>query len=98
MYKHGAKKNASVFDRQLLEESDPSFDSNLEIDEWAAPKRKLSQRSNETEIANDFELQMILMSFKHAPRSSATLFRNGLDETKSYNLKSECGLGRTLFK
>ena len=70
MYKAQSQKSASVFfyDCQLLEESDPSFffDSNLEIDEWTAPKRKLSQRSNGTEIDNDFELQIILMSFKPA--------------------------------
>ena len=96
MYKHGAKKTRQSSIVNYWKKVIQVFDSNLEIDEWAAPKRKLSQRSNETEIANDFELQMILMSFKHAPRSSATLFRNGLDETKSYNLKSECGLGRTL--
>ena len=98
MYKHGAKKTRQSSIVNYWKKVIQVFDSNLEIDEWAAPKRKLSQRSNETEIANDFELQMILMSFKHAPRSSATLFRNGLDETKSYNLKSECGLGRTLRK
>ena len=91
MYKHGAKKTRQSSIVNYWKKVIQVFDSNLEIDEWAAPKRKLSQRSNETEIANDFELQMILMSFKHAPRSSATLFRNGLDETKSYNLKSECG-------
>ena len=70
MYKHGAKKTRQSSIVNYWKKVIQVFDSNLEIDEWAAPKRKLSQRSNETEIANDFELQMILMSFKHAPRST----------------------------